>query len=313
MPSLESPQLAQARELLDRPLLDLVFEAARVHRAHHDPSRIQRSRLLSIKTGGCPENCAYCSQSAHHDAGGKQTTRLDRASVLAEARRARSEGAQRFCMGAAWRGAEDGPEFDAVLELIGAVKELGLETCATLGMLTPDQARRLRGAGLDYYNHNLDTGESHYAAVVTTRTYAERLATLEAARGAGLALCCGGIIGLGESTEQRAELLATLAAMDPPPESIPINRLVAVPGTPLGDQPPAQWDEILRVIAAARILMPRSVLRLSAGRGELSEEAQALCFLAGAGSIFVGERLLTTPGTDADDDARLLKKLGLER
>jgi biotin synthase len=307
MPSPETslgPDVAAARALLDRPLLELVFEAASVHRAHHDPRRVQRAQLLSIKTGGCPEDCGYCSQSAHHQSELTRERLLALDEVITEAQRAKAGGAERFCMGAAWRDVKDGPEFDRVLEMVRAVKNLEMETCTTLGMLTSDQAQRLREAGLDYYNHNLDTGRSHYGDVVSTRTYDERLETLGAARDAGIALCCGGILGLGESTDQRAELLAELAAMDPPPESVPINNLVPVAGTPLQNQEPATWDELVRVIAAARILMPASVLRLSAGR-------DALSFLAGAGSIFVGDELLTTPNPDIEHDADLLTKLGL--
>jgi len=306
-----APDVSAARALLARPLLDLVFEAARVHREHHDPRRVQRAQLLSSKTGGCPEDCGYCSQSAHHHAELTRERLLELEEVVDEARRAQAGGAERFCMGAAWRDVKDGPEFDRVLEMVRAVKGLGLETCTTLGMLTADQAGRLREAGLDYYNHNLDTGRSHYEQVVTTRDYDERLDTLAHARDAGLALCCGGILGMGESTDQRAELLAELAALDPPPESVPINNLVPVAGTPLGEQAPASWDELVRVIAAARVLMPTSVLRLSAGRDALTEEAQALCFLAGAGSIFVGDELLTTPNPDLAYDDGLLDKLGL--
>jgi len=314
MPSPETtlgPDVAAPRALLDRPLLELVFEAARVHRQHHDPRRVQRAQLLSIKTGGCPEDCGYCSQSAHHQSELTRERLLPLDEVVTEAPRAKAGGAERFCMGAAWRDVKDGPEFDSVLEMVRAVKDLGMETCTTLGMLTADQAQRLREAGLDYYNHNLDTGRSHYGDVVSTRTYDERLETLAAARDAGISLCCGGILGLGEGADQRAELLAELAAMDPPPESVPINNLVPVAGTPLQDQEPASWDELVRVIAAARILMPTSVLRLSAGRDALSDEAQALCFLAGAGSIFVGDELLTTPNPDLEHDAGLLTKLGL--
>jgi len=306
-----APDVGAAQALLARPLLDLVFEAARVHREHHDPRRVQRAQLLSIKTGGCPEDCGYCSQSAHHESKLSRERLMEVEEVVEEARRARDGGAERFCMGAAWRDVKDGPEFDRVLEMVRSVKGLGLETCTTLGMLTADQARRLHEAGLDYYNHNLDTGRSHYDQVVTTRDYDERLDTLAHAREAGLALCCGGILGMGESSDQRAELLAELAALDPPPESVPINNLVPVAGTPLGGQAPASWDELVRVIAAARILMPTSVLRLSAGRDALTEEAQALCFLAGAGSIFVGDELLTTPNPDLAHDAGLLEKLGL--
>ena len=298
--------------LLARPLLDLVFEAAQVHRTHHDPRRVQCSQLLSIKTGGCAENCGYCSQSAHFDTGLERQGLLGLEEVLASATSARDAGADRFCMGAAWREVRDGREFDDVLEMVRGVKALGLETCATLGMLTPDQARRLREAGLDYYNHNLDTGRSHYSQVVSTRTYDDRLETLARVREAGMAVCSGGILGLGESMQARAELLSELARLDPQPESVPINTLVPVEGTPLADSEPIDWSELVRFVAAARILLPRSVLRLSAGRTELTEEAQALCFLSGANSIFVGDRLLTTPNPELDGDAALLAKLGLQ-
>jgi biotin synthase len=299
--------------LLERPLLELVFDAASVHRRHHDPRRVQRSQLLSIKTGGCPEDCGYCSQSAHH----KNTPVVREAllrtdDVLATAKRAKEGGAERFCMGAAWREATDGPDFERVLDMVRGVKELGLETCATLGMLTPEQATRLREAGLDYYNHNLDTGRSFYSEVVHTRTYDERLATLAAVRAAGMSVCCGGILDMGEDRRARAELLLELARLDPQPESVPINALVPVAGTPLADAPQVAWDELVRAVAAARILMPRSAVRLSAGRTGLSDEAQALCFLAGANSIFVGDELLTTPNPGLDQDARLFARLGLK-
>ena len=305
------PTLEQVLELLARPLLDLVFEAASSHRAHHDATAIQCSQLLSVKTGGCPENCGYCSQSAHFDTGLERETLLELDQVLSVARRAREGGADRFCMGAAWREVRDGPDFERVLDMVRGVKAMGLETCATLGMLTTSQAERLGEAGLDYYNHNLDTGRSHYAAVVSTRTYDERLATLANVRAAGLKVCCGGILGLGENQHARAELLLELARLDPPPESVPVNTLVRVEGTPLADGPGVDWSELVRMIAAARILLPTAVLRMSAGRAEFSEEAQALCFLAGANSIFVGEELLTTPNGDPARDAALLEKVGL--
>jgi biotin synthase len=266
---------------------------------------------LSIKTGGCPEDCKYCSQSAHWSTNVAREPLWSTAQVLAEARRAQQGGAERFCMGAAWREVRDGSEFDAVLEMVRGVKSLGLETCCTLGMLEPGQARRLREAGLDYYNHNLDTGASHYAAIVGTRTQGDRLRTLDAVRAAGLKVCCGGILGMGETDEARAELLATLAALDPQPESVPINALVHVEGTPLEGARELDWSEIVRVVAAARILMPHAAVRLSAGRTSLSEEAQALCFLAGANSIFFGDELLTTPNPSPDSDAAMLAKLGL--
>jgi len=303
--------LDEVEALLERPLLELVFEAASVHRRHHDPRAVQCSQLLSIKTGGCPEDCGYCSQSAHHSTGVAREPLLPLANVLASARAAKTSGADRFCMGAAWREVKDGPEFERVLAMVRGVKALGLETCVTLGMLDGAQAQELRAAGLDYYNHNLDTGRSHYARIVSTRGYDERLATLAHVRAAGIHVCCGGILGMGESRRARAELLAELANLDPQPESVPINTLVRVPGTPLADQPPLDWTELVRAIAAARILMPETVVRLSAGRDQLDEAAQALCFLAGANSIFVGDELLTTPNPTPASDATLLAKLGL--
>jgi len=303
--------LADVEALLARPLLDLVFEAAGVHRRHHDPSRVQCSQLLSIKTGGCPEDCGYCNQSAHWGTSLEREPLLPLDEVVRAASTAKENGAERFCMGAAWREVKDGPDFERVLEMVREVKALGMETCVTLGMLTPEQAGRLREAGLDFYNHNLDTGRSHYGAIVTTRTYDDRLRTLEAVRGAGVAVCCGGILGMGEPVRARAELLLELARLDPQPESVPINALVAVEGTPLEGAAPLDWSEIVRVVAAARVLLPRAVLRLSAGRTALSEEAQALCFLAGANSIFVGDELLTTPNPRPESDAALFAKLGL--
>ena len=288
-----------------------MFEAAAVHRRHHDPEALQCSQLLNIKTGGCPEDCAYCSQSAHHAAPVERRPLSSVDEVLEQARRAREGGADRFCMGAAWREVSDGPDFDRVLEMVRGVKELGLETCVTLGMLQPRQAERLREAGLDYYNHNLDTGRSHYGEIVSTRGLDDRLATLAAVRTAGIRVCSGGILGMGEGVRARAELLAELANLDPQPESVPINALVAVEGTPLADAEPLDWSDMVRAVAAARLLMPGTVLRLSAGRTELSEEAQALCFLAGANSIFVGDELLTTPNPAPRTDAALLAKLGL--
>ncbi|MEM7248005.1 MAG: biotin synthase BioB [Acidobacteriota bacterium] len=303
--------LTDVERLLDLPLLELVFRAAAEHREHHAPNRVQCSQLLSIKTGGCPEDCGYCSQSARHDTGLPAQSLLSVDEVVASARAAKDGGADRFCLGAAWRGVRDGREFDQVLDMVSQVKSLGLETCVTLGLLDDAQARRLKEAGLDYYNHNLDTGRSHYDQVVTTRSYDDRLATLKSVRDAGLQVCCGGILGLGEERRDRAELLHELATLDPPPESVPINTLVAIPGTPLQDAEPVDWTELVRTIAAARLLMPRSVLRLSAGRTELGEAEQALCFLAGANSIFVGDELLTTPNPTPGSDAQLLSKLGL--
>ncbi len=302
---------ADVQALLEKPLLDLVFEAAAVHRQHQDAGYVQCSQLLSIKTGGCPEDCNYCSQSAHFSTPVAKEPLMEVDQVLASAKQAKEGGADRFCMGAAWREVKDGPEFDQVLNMVREVKALGMETCVTLGMLTKGQAQRLKEAGLDYYNHNLDTGRDHYDKVITTRSYDDRLETLNAVREADLNVCCGGILGLGEKSSDRAQLLLELASMSPPPESVPINSLVAVEGTPLGETAPVDWSEFVRVIAAARILMPSATLRLSAGRGEMSEEAQALCFLAGANSIFMGDELLTTPNPAPDSDAALLSKLGL--
>ena len=299
------------RDVYHRPLLELVFEAATVHRRHHDPAAGQGSPLRRIKTGAWPEACAYCPQAARHRTDLRREPLLDPRVVEERAREAQDGGADRFCMGAAWRDVQDGPDFEAVLDMVRRVKALGLETCVTLGMLGPEQAARLREAGLDYYNHNLDTSREHYGAIISTRTYDDRLRTLAAARGAGLKLCCGGIVGLGETDEDRVGLLHELCSQDPPPESVPVNALVAVPGTPLGDAPPAPWDVVVRTVAAARVLMPTSKVRLSAGRTGMDESVQALCFLAGANSIFLGERLLTTPNPAPQGDAALLAKLRL--
>ena len=304
-------ELDDVVNLLERPLLDLVFTAAEVHRQHHDPARIQCSQLLSIKTGGCPEDCGYCSQSAHHDTPVDREPLLDVDRVLADAAQAKAAGADRFCMGAAWRQAKNGEEFERVLAMVRGVKDLGLEACATLGMLDADQAAKLKEAGLDYYNHNLDTGRSHYESVISTRTYDDRLETLGHVRQAGMKVCCGGILGLGETRAGRAELLCELANLDPAPESVPINTLVPVPGTPLAEYGNVEWTELVRTVAAARILMPSSMVRLSAGRTELDDAAQAMCFMAGANSIFVGDELLTTPNPAPSGDAALLRKLGL--
>lgn len=309
------PTLEEVEGLLARPLLELVFEAAALHREHHDPRRLQCSQLLSIRTGGCPEDCKYCSQSAHWNTSIERERLLEIENVLDQARKAKQSGADRFCMGAAWREVRDGAEFERVLAMVRAVKGLGLETCVTLGMLKSHQAQRLFEAGLDYYNHNLDTGRSFYGEIVTTHTYDDRLRTLRAVREAGIRVCCGGILGMGETRAQRAELLCELARLAPQPESVPINALVPIRGTPLGNlgaRAPLDWSEIVRTVAAARILLPRAVIRLSAGRGEMDEAAQALAFLAGANSIFVGEELLTTPNPSPASDAALLSKLGLE-
>ncbi len=302
----------EVAELYRRPLLDLVFEAARIHRAHHDPRVVQCSTLLSIKTGACQEDCSYCSQSAHNDAEVEREKLLRTNQVVEAAKNAKAGGADRFCMGAAWRAIRDNADFERVLEMIREVKELDLETCGTFGMLTPEQAQRLKQAGLDYYNHNLDTSPEYYEEVITTRTYEDRLTTLAAVREAGMKVCCGGILGMGESEDDRIGLLHQLAIQDPPPESVPINALVPVEGTPLADVPPLAWDQMVRAVAVARILMPLSMVRLSAGRHAMSEESQALCFLAGANSIFLGDQLLTTPNRGVDRDQELFERLGLE-
>lgn len=309
----KSTSLTQAdvEALYARPLLELVFEAATVHRAHHDPQTVQCSQLLSIKTGGCQENCGYCSQSAHHKTPVEREPLMEIDTVLSAAKRAKEGGADRFCMGAAWRQVKDGPDFDRVLEMVKGVHGMGLESCVTLGMVTGDQAERLADAGLDYYNHNLDTGRSHYDKVVTTRTFDDRLETLDNVRQAGLHVCAGGILGLGESRAQRAELIFELASLDPQPESVPINALVPVEGTPMAETQHIDWTEMVRTVAVARITMPASRVRLSAGRQELSEEAQAMCILAGANSIFIGDELLTTPNPSKASDALMLAKLGL--
>ena len=302
----------QVAELFRRPLLDVVFAAAQVHRAHHAPDEVQCSSLLSIKTGACPEDCAYCPQSAHHDVDLEPERLLPVDEVVAAARNAKANGADRFCMGAAWREVSDGRQFDQVLDMVRSVKSLGLETCATLGMVTPAQAERLSGAGLDYYNHNLDMSPEFYGEIIATRSYDERLETRAAVREAGMKVCCGGILGMGETEDDRIGLLHELARQDPQPESVPINALVAVPGTPLENQAPLAWEELVRAVAVARILMPHTRVRLSAGRTALSEEAQALCFLAGANSIFLGDKLLTTPNPEPGADDRLFEKLGLQ-
>ena len=300
-----------ALALLSRPFNDLIFEAQAVHRRHFDPNRVQVSTLLSIKTGGCPENCAYCPQSAHFDTGIANERLMPLEEVLDAARAAKAAGATRFCMGAAWRGPSD-RDLGAVEAMVAAVRDIGIETCATLGLLAPGQAERLRAAGLDYYNHNIDTSESYYGEIVTTRRYADRLDTLAKVRAAGIAVCCGGIVGMGESRGDRADMLVALARMPEPPESVPINGLVAVPGTPLADAAPLDPLEFVRTVAAARIMMPRSMIRLSAGRLEMDDATQALCFLAGANSIFHGERLLTTPNPAVGEDLGLFDRLGIE-
>jgi biotin synthase len=294
------------------PLPELVYRAQTVHRAFHAPDRVQTCQLISIKTGGCPEDCAYCPQSAHYDTGVERQGLLDPAHVIGVARHAVARGVTRFCMGAAWREAPDGSEFERVLEMVRGVSALGMEVCCTLGMLTPDQAVRLKGAGLTAYNHNLDTSPEFYGSIITTRVYEERLRTLAAVRKAGITVCCGGILGMGEKESDRVGLLHQLATLRPHPESVPINMLVRVEGTPLASLPRLDPLAMVRAIATARILMPGSRVRLAAGRKYLSPEAVALCFLAGANSIFVGEKLLTTPNPGAGEDEQLLQTLGLK-
>lgn len=303
-------QKDEVAALFGLPFNDLLFRAASVHREHFDANRVQISTLLSIKTGGCAEDCAYCPQSAHFTTGVKAEKLMAKDAVLEEARKAKAAGASRFCMGAAWRSPKD-RDMDKVAELIEGVKALGLETCATLGMLSCDQAQRLKDAGLDYYNHNLDTSESFYGNIITTRTYQDRLDTLGHVRDAGMSVCCGGIVGMGETVADRAELLRTLANMPKHPESVPINLLVQVEGTPLKGVEAVDPFDFIRTIAVARILMPKSFVRLSAGREEMSEQTQALCYFAGANSIFYGEKLLTTPNPDANRDMALFEKLGI--
>src|SRR5215831_17572393 len=301
---------AEVRALFELPFPESIFRAQRIHRLHFDPAEVQISTLISIKTGGCPEDCAYCPQSAHYQTSVKAEKLMRVDAVVAEARAAQSAGASRFCMGAAWREPKD-RDLDNVCEMVAGVKALGLETCATLGMLTQRQARRLKAAGLDYYNHNLDTSPEYYGAIITTRTYQDRLDTLGHVRDAGIHVCCGGIVGMGESAEDRVGMIVTLANLPAHPESVPINMLVKVEGTPLAHGEAIDPIDFVRTIAAARITMPRSVVRLSAGREDMSEETQALCFIAGANSIFYGPKLLTTPNPGRDRDLRLMDKLGL--
>jgi biotin synthase len=302
--------LPEVRALFVLPFMDLILHAQRVHRAHHAPNTVQMSTLLSIKTGACPEDCAYCPQSIRYDTGVQREALMDVAAVRECALRARAAGATRFCMGAAYRSPKQ-KDLEVIARMIAEVRALGLESCATLGMLTPEQAQQLRVAGLDYYNHNLDTSSEYYGEIITTRTYQDRLDTLAAVRAAGLKVCCGGILGMGESAEDRAQLLLTLATLPAHPESVPINQLVRVRGTPLADAPDVDPFDFVRTIAVARILMPRAHVRLSAGREGMSDELQALCFLAGANSIFYGEKLLTTGNPDTARDRSLFARLGL--
>ena len=305
------PSLHDARALYDLPLNTLIFKAQQVHQTHQDPSGVQLCTLKSIKTGACPEDCAYCPQSVHHNTFVEAEALMETEAILEDARRAKAGGATRFCMGAAWRRVAEGKQFDSVLATVSGVKTLGLEVCCTLGMVTEPQAKRLKDAGCDVYNHNLDTSREHYAKIITTRTYDDRLQTLSNVRKAGLEVCSGGIIGMGETVDDRLKMLVELAAMSPQPDSVPINALVAVEGTPLAGRRFVDSIEFVRTIAVARILMPKAMVRLSAGRGNMSDETQALCYLAGANSIFLGEKLLTTGNPDIEEDMNLMKRLGL--
>jgi biotin synthase len=299
------------RAIHDLPLPDLVLRAQLVHREHHQPTEVQLCSLLSVKTGGCSEDCAYCPQSSHYETGVGREKMLSVSDVTRAAMRAQAAGATRFCMGSVGRNPQDGEAFETILDMVRAVRGLGMEACITLGMLTDEQAQRLAEAGLTIYNHNVDTSREFYGSIIKTRTYDDRLATLARLRNAGIKVCCGGIIGMGESIDDRCAMLATLANLDPPPESVPINALVAVAGTPLANQPPVDALEMVRMIATARIAMPKAQVRLSAGRTVMSREAQVLCFLAGANSFFFGEKLLVTGNPDVEADQKLLRDAGM--
>lgn len=298
-------------ELYNKPLLELVFEAATIHRLHHDPREVQMSSLLSIKTGGCPEDCGYCPQAARYHTDVEAHKLMTVESVIEQAKNAKENGSSRLCMGAAWREVRDNKDFDNVVEMVSAVNNLGMEVCCTLGMMNEDQAKRLKNAGLFAYNHNLDTSKEFYDDVISTREYEDRLNTIENARKAGITVCSGGIIGMGEAVEDRIGLLMSYMEMETPPDSIPINALVAVEGTPLEDQKPIEQWEMIRMVATARIAFPKSVIRLSAGRTKMNMEGQALCFMAGASSIFAGDKLLTTPNPEYNEDMEMFKILGL--
>jgi biotin synthase len=300
-----------ALALYEAPFNDLLFQAQTVHRHHFDPNKVQLSRLLSIKTGGCPEDCGYCSQSAHHASGLKASRLMEVERVVAEARKARDAGATRYCMGAAWRSPRD-RDLDAVIAMVEGVKALGMETCMTLGMLDRGQAVRLGEAGLDYYNHNIDTSERYYGEIISTHSFADRLETLGYVREAGMKVCCGGIVGMGEQAADRVDMLVTLANLPEHPESVPINMLIPIPGTPLAETAPIDPISFVRTIALARIMMPKSFVRLSAGRTAMTDEMQALCLFAGANSIFVGDTLLTADNPGEDHDAALFRRLGVE-
>ena len=299
-------------EIYNKPLMELLYEAATMHRENHNPLEVQISTLLSIKTGGCPEDCGYCPQAARYHTDIETNNLMTVSQVKAQALRAKSNGSSRLCMGAAWRNIQNNEEFDQVLEMVKTVNDLEMEVCCTLGMMTEEQAQRLADAGLYAYNHNLDSSEEHYKEIISTREYDDRLKTIENASNAGISVCSGGIIGMGESDEDRCGMLVTLANMDPQPKSVPINALVAVEGTPLEDQEPVSIWDMARMVATTRIVMPKAVVRLSAGRTEMSDEGQALCFIAGASSIFAGDKLLTTPNPDINEDRKLFKILGLK-
>lgn len=301
----------QVREIYHLPMMELVERAHEVHKLNFAPDQIQTSRLLSVKTGGCPENCAYCPQSAHYKTGVQKERLMTVEEVEQKAHEAKGEGATRFCMGAAWREVKDGPDFDSVIEMVRAVKSIGLEPCCTLGMVTQDQAERLKEAGLYAYNHNIDTSSNYYKEIISTREFEDRLETIENVRKAGVTVCTGGILGMGESDEDRVAFLHTLARMDPQPESVTVNTLVRIPGTPLEDQPPIHPSHLIRVIASARLLMPHSMIRLSAGRKERTPLEQFFCFYVGANSIFLGDKLLTSPNPEVEDDFRLFEDFNL--
>jgi len=303
---------SEVEAIFNKPILELIYEAATIHRKYNDPNEVQVSTLLSIKTGGCPENCSYCPQSAHYDTGVDAEKMLSLEEVMTKASIAKQNGSTRFCMGAAWRNVKSNKQFDRVIDMVKGVNSLGMEVCCTLGMLKKDQAERLKEAGLHAYNHNLDTSEGHYSEIITTRTYKDRLDTLEHVRSTGINVCSGGIIGLGESTEDRITMLYTLANLPKHPESVPVNALVAVEGTPLEDQERISVWDMVRMIATARIIMPKSQVRLSAGRKEMSVVEQTLCFMAGASSIFAGDTLLTTPNPDVNQDKVMFDLLGLK-
>ena len=300
----------QAKELISLPFNDLLFKAHSIHRQHFDPNTLQISTLLNIKTGSCPENCSYCPQSAHYNTGLKKEPLFKLEDVAEAAKRAKETGSTRFCMGAAWRGPRD-EDLDIVCEMVKEVKKLGLESCVTLGLLKNDQAKKLKEAGVDYYNHNIDTSPDYYSKIITTRTFEDRMQTLEYVRESGMKVCCGGIIGMGETEDDNVNMLLTLANLDEPPESVPINKLIPIPGTPLEGVKPTDPFDFVRTIALTRILMPNSYVRLSAGREDMLEELQALCFFAGANSIFYGEKLLTAANPKPEQDMRLLNKLGM--